>query len=135
MRTQLVNYEQTVVGIMRTLPVDRQAQVADFARFVQWQLTTPRSFVRERAQPDEKIGAKESPVRDDPLNTGETEEEIRADNARWDTLLASSESQSLLETMARQAREQFRAGETYQTLCFWFLNGARIARNSKIALR
>lgn len=48
----------------------------------------------------------------DPLETGESEEEIRMDNSRWDTLLASSESQNLLETMARQAREQFRAGQT-----------------------
>lgn len=48
----------------------------------------------------------------DPLETGESEEEIHSDNSRWDTLLASSESQKLLETMARQAREQFRAGQT-----------------------
>jgi len=111
----LVDYEQAVVGIMRSLPVDRQAQVVHFARFVQWELTTPRPFVSERpesAETEEKVGAEASPQWHDPLNTGESEEEIRADNARWDSLLASSESQSLLETMARQAREQFDKGQT-----------------------
>jgi hypothetical protein len=121
-RTQLVDYEQAVVGIMRSLPVDRQAQVVDFARFVQWKLTSPPPFVPqppERALQavhprwtEEKIGAEESQQWDDPLNTGSTFEEIQADNTRWDTLLASSESQSLLETMARQAREQFHKGQT-----------------------
>ena len=48
----------------------------------------------------------------DLLDSGESEEEIHADNQRWDTLLASSESQSMLETLARQARKQFRAGQT-----------------------
>lgn len=124
MRTQLVDYEQAVVGIMRSLPVDRQAQVFDFARFVQWKLTTPPPFVslppkraqiaKHSRQTDEKIGAEESQPWDDPLNTGETEEEIQSDNTHWDTLLASSESQSLLETMARQAREQFHKGQTKQ---------------------
>ena len=109
MRTQSIDYQQAVVGIMQALPVERQAQVVDFARFVQWQLTTPRPFARQAETNDKTIVEDEQW---DPLETGESEEEIRMDNSRWDTLLASSESQHLLETMARQAREQFRAGQT-----------------------
>ena len=113
MRTQSVDYEQAVVSIIRSLPIDRQAQVVDFARFVQWQLTTPPPFALEPLDTTQTFdNIRVDQEQGDPLDSGESEEEIHADNQRWDTLLASSESQSMLETLARQARKQFRAAQT-----------------------
>ncbi len=38
--------------------------------------------------------------------------EIEADNARWDALLATDESQALLEKLAAEALAEHRAGKT-----------------------
>ena len=38
--------------------------------------------------------------------------EVEADNARWDTLLATDESQSLLEKLANEALAEHEAGKT-----------------------
>ncbi len=42
----------------------------------------------------------------------ETEEEIEADNARWDALMATDEAQNLLEKMANEALAEYHAGKT-----------------------
>ena len=39
-------------------------------------------------------------------------DEIEADNARWDALLATNESQALLERLADEALAELRAGKT-----------------------
>lgn len=42
----------------------------------------------------------------------ESIDEIEADNARWDTLLATDKSQALLERLADEALAEFWAGKT-----------------------
>lgn len=70
-----VTYEQKLVGIIRRLPPERVSEVIDFAQFLEFQ--TIQTF---EEMPDE----------------GASEEEISAENARWDALLATDESQHLL---------------------------------------
>lgn len=42
----------------------------------------------------------------------ESMDEIEADNARWDALLATDESQAMLERLADEALTELRAGKT-----------------------
>ena len=42
----------------------------------------------------------------------ESIDEIEADNDRWDALLATEESQALLEQLADEALAEYRAGKT-----------------------
>lgn len=80
---QSVGYEKQLIGIIRKLPPDRVSQVIDFAKFLESQLSGILNH-----------------------NTGsqdKTEEEISEENERWDTLLATDESQQLLEKMADEA--------------------------------
>lgn len=42
----------------------------------------------------------------------ESIDEIEADNVRWDALLATEESQALLEQLADEALAEYRAGKT-----------------------
>jgi hypothetical protein len=74
-------YEQKLIRIVRRLPPERVTQVIDFAQFLESKL-------------DEE----------------ESEEEIAAENARWDALLATEEAQRLLEKMADEALADMRAG-------------------------
>ena len=84
-----VTYEQKLVGIIRRLPPERVSEVIDFAQFLEFQ--TIQAF---EGLPDE----------------GASEEEISAENARWDALLATDESQHLLEKMADEALAEIQAG-------------------------
>jgi len=70
-------YEQTLIGIARTLPPERVVELVDFARFLQILSTMPSAL--------------------------ESEDE-------WDMLLAKPEAQRVMREMAREAREEFRAG-------------------------
>ena len=81
-------YEQTLVAIVRTLPPHRAAQLVDFARFLEAQRLT------------------------EELTHGESIEEIAADNAHWDELLATDQSQTLLAQLAGEALKEHRAGKT-----------------------
>jgi len=81
-------YEQALIGIVRALPVERVAQILDYARYIQ-------SQTRE----DFRL-----------LDDDETEEEIQADEARWDALFAAT--QDGLKKMADQVRADIRAGRT-----------------------
>ncbi|MBM3134866.1 MAG: DUF2281 domain-containing protein [Chloroflexi bacterium] len=81
MTLQPTVYEQKLIRIVRRLPPERVTQVIDFAQFLESKL-------------DEE----------------ESEEEIAADNARWDALLATDEAQRLLEKMADEALADMRAG-------------------------
>ena len=82
------DYEQTLVEIVRSLPHNRVVQLVDFARFLEAQLLS------------------------DELAKEEDVAEIEADNARWDALLATDESQALLEKLAGEALAEHRAGNT-----------------------
>lgn len=82
------NYEETLVKIARGLPPERVEQLVDFARFLEAQLLGEGLF-------DDEDSA-----------------EVAAENAAWDGLLASEESQALLEKMAQEALADYRAGKS-----------------------
>lgn len=81
--------DHQLLRIARSLPPGRAAQLVDFARFLEAQ-----SLAESLDLPEESI------------------EEIEADNARWDALLATDESQALLERLADEALAELRAGKT-----------------------
>lgn len=81
-------YEETLIKIVRDLPPNRAEQLVDFARFLEAQLLSEALLQEE-----------------DPA-------EVEAENARWDELLASEESQAWLEKMAEKARADHRAGKS-----------------------
>ncbi len=78
-------YEQLLVEILHKLPVERVAQVLDFARFIETQI---------KEELDEK----------------ETEEEIAASEAKWDAIVARPEVQERMIQMAEQALAEADAG-------------------------
>lgn len=83
----LASYEQELIRIIHTLPVERIAQVVDFARYV------------------------ESQAREDFISLDdELEDDILADEARWDAQFAAS--QDGLKCMADRVRQEIRAGQT-----------------------
>ena len=82
------NYESVLIAIVRTLPPHRAEQLVDFARFLEAQRLT------------------------DELVQTESIEEIDADNTRWDEVLATDASQTLLEKLASEALAEHRAGKT-----------------------
>ena len=83
-------YEQRLLEIVRKLPSERISQVIDFAQFLESQGTKTYD--------------------EDLLDEGESEEGIAVENARWDALLATDESQRLLEEMADEALADIQAG-------------------------
>jgi hypothetical protein len=86
--TQTNQYEQTLLTIVRMLPQRRIEQLVDFAHFLEAQ-----SLV-------ETLTLQEDPA------------EIEADNAQWDTLLATDEAQMLLDKLADEAFTEHKAGKT-----------------------
>ncbi len=84
----LPDQEQTLIHIVRSLPSNRVDQLVDFARFLETQIPVEEMFPEE------------------------TQEEIDADNARWDALMATDEAQNLLEKMANEALAEYHAGKT-----------------------
>jgi hypothetical protein len=85
-------YEQELLRIVHTLPVERIFQVLDFARYVQEQ------------------------AHEDFLHLDdESEEDILADEAQWDQQFAAT--QDGLKRMADRVRAEIRAGRT-QTMKF-----------------
>lgn len=80
--------EQLLLDIVRVLSPDRTEQLIDFARFLEAQL------LRE-----ELFGA-------------EIENEVEADNARWDALLSSDDGQAMLNSLADEALAEHRVGKT-----------------------
>jgi hypothetical protein len=81
--------DHQLLTIARSLPPSRAAQLMDFARFLEAQ-----SLAESLERQDESMDA------------------IDADNARWDALLATDESQALLERLADEALAELRAGKT-----------------------
>ncbi|MBI5301512.1 MAG: hypothetical protein HY868_05190 [Chloroflexi bacterium] len=86
-KKQVTRYEQMLVNIIRSLPAERVAQILDYACYIQLQTNDDFS-----------------------LDDNETEEEILADEPRWDAQFA--ETQDELAKMAEQVRAEIRAGRT-----------------------
>ena len=82
---QLSAYEEILMGIVRSLPAERVVQILDYARYIQSQI-------------------------DELVNEDETEEEIRADEAHWNSQFAAT--QDGLKKMADKVRAEIRAGRT-----------------------
>jgi hypothetical protein len=82
-RVQTEEYERALIQIVRKLPPERVYEVLDFAQFLEFQVAK----MRERDQ------------------------EYTEDDARWDALLATEESQRLLEKMADEALSEIEAGQ------------------------
>lgn len=82
------DHEQVLIDILRVLPSNRVKQLIEFARFLEAQILS------------------------EELIQGEDMAEIEADNAHWDALLATDESQDLLEKLAEEALAERRAGKT-----------------------
>jgi hypothetical protein len=93
-------YEQTLISIVRALPIERVVQIIDYARYIQSQTVKDFGF----------------------LDDDETEEEILADEARWDAQFAAT--QDGLEKMADKVREDIRAGRAMPMV---FTKDGRIA--------
>lgn len=83
-----VTYEE-VVNLLATLPLERLNSVYDFALFLKYQPLVPI--------PETDI-------------FGATQEEIRADEERWNQQFA--ESRGKLRALAHEAAEEFRSGRT-----------------------
>jgi hypothetical protein len=81
-------YEQALLSIVHTLPVERVLQILDYARYVQMQANEDFGF----------------------LDDDETDEEVVADEALWDAQFAST--QHGLKKMADKVRADIRAGRT-----------------------
>jgi hypothetical protein len=81
-------YEQALISIVRTLPVERIVQILDYARYIQSQTVEDFGF----------------------LDDDETEEEILADEALWDAQFAATQDD--LKKMADKVRAEIRAGRT-----------------------
>jgi hypothetical protein len=87
MHLQLSAYEQVVIGIIRKLPPEHVVQLVNFARFLEFQTTKEYKDWLE-------------------------EEEIETTEEKWDELLAKPEAKRVMREMAREAREDYRAGRT-----------------------
>lgn len=82
--------EEKLIEIVRRLPPQHVSEVLDFAEFLE------RRGLRQDSE--------------ELLDADETEDDIAAADARWDALLASDESQRLLEKLADEALAQINAG-------------------------
>ena len=82
------DHERTLVKIARDLPPNRVEQLVDFARFLEAQI------LQEKLLGDEEI------------------DDIEAENAQWEALLATDKGQALLENLARDALAEYQSGQT-----------------------
>ena len=80
---QVEKIEQALIQTVRRLPPDRASEVLDFALFLE--------------------------VQESRADKGEPE--YTEDDARWDALLATEESQRLLEKLADEALAEIEAGK------------------------
>lgn len=82
--------EQTVIRIMRKLTPERVAALVDFARFLEYRAAEGVSGWPEAAR-------------------AATDEAGDADQ-RWDELVARPDAKEVMRQMAREARDDYRAG-------------------------
>lgn len=80
-------YEQTLLDIVQMLPQERAVQLLEFARFLEAQTLA-------------------QDLQSDPFGVEPPEE-----SERWERLLASPESQQMLDMLAEEALQEYRAGE------------------------
>lgn len=106
---ETATYEQTLLTIIRTLPIERTVQIIDFARYVQSQT-----------------------VADVALVEGQSEEVIQADEDRWDAQFAAT--QEGLQAMASQVRAAIRAGQT-QGMGFTFVKHESVCQQLALQAR
>ncbi len=85
---QPIEYEKTILAIMRRLPSERLPYLVEFARFLEFQakhpLAEPQTLEADTVQGD----------------------------AQWEALLAQPKVKSLLREMAQEAREEYASGKT-----------------------
>ena len=81
-------YEQTILSIMRRLPMERLPYLVEYARFLEYQAVSSSDI---------------SAVSEDSGLDGD---------AKWDRLLAKPESKHVLREMAREARAEYIAEDT-----------------------
>ena len=81
------SYERELLGIVHHLPIERLAQLVDFARYIQSQ--TREDFLELK---------------------DECEEDVLADEAQWDKQFAAT--QNGLKRMAERVRGEIQAGRT-----------------------
>lgn len=93
-------YEQALISIVRKLPIERVVQILDYARYIQTQTNEDFGF----------------------LDDDETEQEILADEARWDAQFAAT--QEGLSQMANKVRAEIGAG---RSMPMFFKKDRRIA--------
>jgi phosphotransacetylase len=91
-KTKKAQAEQTLMRIVRKLPLERVAEIIDFAQFIQSRTSA------------EVLGEEETP------------EEIRASEEKWDRLFARPESQHVLREMAQEALQDEVAGLTTEMI-------------------
>ncbi len=87
--------EQTVIAIMRRLPPNRKEQMVSFARFLEYDTfneSLPKTSVSQAAKPSSE------------------KETVSADDARWEALLATDDSQNLLDKLADEVLAEIQAG-------------------------
>ncbi len=87
---QTADYEQQLIGVVRRLPRERVVEVIDFAQFLEFKTSEDYD--------------------DDLLGDAANQARIAEENARWDALLETEESQRLLEKMAAEALAEIGVG-------------------------
>ena len=87
-------YEKTLIHIVRKLPIERTAQIVDYARYIQQQTQEDFGVLEDDFSP----------------------EEILADEKRWDAQFA--ESQDALSKMTDKVRADIKAGRTRKRSLF-----------------
>ena len=86
------SYEQELIQIVHNLPIERLAQIVDFARYIRSQATEDFLHLDD-----------------------ESEEDILADEAQWESQFAAT--QDGLKRMAERVRLEIQAGRT-QSITF-----------------
>jgi hypothetical protein len=84
-----IGFEDALLGTVRGLPPQRAVQVLDFARWLRTQSESDEWLVEEF-----------------------TEDNAQAEDARWDQFYA--QNRDTFRAMAREAVEQYEAGETQE---------------------
>ena len=84
-----ISFEEALLGTVRGLPPQRAVQVLDFARWLRTQSESDRGPVEDLAEND-----------------------LQAEDAHWDQFYR--QNRDTFRSMAREAVEQYEAGETQE---------------------
>lgn len=84
--------EQTVMRIMRKLSPERVSELVEFARFLEFRATEYYwDWIEAESEQHDEVGAA---------------------HQRWDELFAQPAAKQAMRQMAREAQEEYRAGQT-----------------------